>query len=144
MASTSLHIGSRVLSQPSTSSLALAAPRPAPRGAAPRRARSAAAGAQKPPGSEQAFRFKYDFRPESTGLSPDDTTGLPLSERGAQSRRVHELDDDAPAAPGALWPAGGAGAAALPNPAAQRFRIKQVCECGCVRVCVCMCVHVLG
>ncbi|KAI8472416.1 MAG: hypothetical protein J3K34DRAFT_519753 [Monoraphidium minutum] len=77
----------------------------------------------------RAHRFKYDYRPADSGLGAGQSLGLPLSERDRNSRHVAELTDDAPLNPADLWPpagAAGAGAASLPNPHAQRFRIKQV------------------
>jgi hypothetical protein len=97
-----------------------------------RPAHRAAAGADA---GGQAFRFKYVYQPGGSGLRGEDVVGLPLSERDQESRTVWELTDDEPAAPGEFWSQQGAdGSVALRNPAAQRFRIKQVRRRGCVPI----------
>jgi hypothetical protein len=149
MAAASLHTGTAVFSQASTS-----APRGsswpvphAPRGrgaaAAPapplqhsRRPRPARAGE---PHDSQAFRFKYVYRPDKQSpLGQPASEPIPDGQLDAEnggastqySRHVKEWRNDAPLRPQELWPAGegdgGAGSMALPNPEAQRFRIKQV------------------
>lgn len=135
MAASSLHIGSRVLSPPSTSARSPAAPVAGLRcrrsGAPPPLPRHASRAAAGPPGAgpdSQAHRFKYIYTPGSPQQKAD-ALGAPLSERdaGGGAGHSHAWGYDEPLDPQTLWPpAGGAGAISLPNPDAQRFRIKQV------------------
>jgi hypothetical protein len=134
MAAASLHIGSRVLSAPSTSAPRPAAPPAMPpwpgARAPPRGGGAAAAAAPQPPGpGGQAYRFKYLYTPGRGGPSP---LGLPQTERqrgDPPPGHVQRVGDAEPQLPSDLWPAPAAGAAAVPNPHAQRFRIKQVHGC---------------
>ena len=184
-ASSSLHIGSRVLSPPSTSSSSvrdtaafsslprhggwrargraqrLPLPARAPslllqqqersgRGALVAGAAGAGSGSGSGSGS-QAYRFKYIYDPagpDAAALDPRqrrarqrDALAAPLGERdraaagsgsggpgaGGDAGALATSWGDAPVDPQQLWGAdgGGAGSVALPNPHAQRFRIRQ-------------------
>lgn len=81
--------------------------------------------ASQPPDG-QAFRFKYIYKPESVGLDKKDTLGIPVSGRRQPTGHVSELTNDEPLLPQDTWDPQGEGSLALPNPSAQRFRIKQV------------------
>lgn len=128
MAAASLHTGSLVLSLPSTSGSGLPMVRMPHHALQSCRCRRPAAAAGQSPGG-QAFRFKYLYQPGNTGTSKE-VVGLPVSERGEPSGRVTELTDYQPIRAQEFWQQQGeAGSLALPNPAAQKFRIKQVCVC---------------
>jgi len=139
MATASLHLGTAVLNLPSTSAPSCPAAalqhntrsrRPGA-GAAPplflqqRRFLlcSPPSAAQHPGG--QSYRFRYDYLPDK-----QDPLGQPRSERDAgdaASPHAREWTDADPVRPEDFWQARvDAGSLALPNPDAQRFRIKQV------------------